>query len=671
MFHLLLIFSSLFFFGLSSANARQNPASNVLELKQVPHPQNADIKSAKYLEDYYWAYKSQKRKVLNNSLSGIKRYKRPFFKKFIPLLKEGLSENKKLGYKNVQSCSIKVHGNSIEKRYRFLYKRICLKNESNKLLKRTGSLSKREQTFIEQNWQYLSSYRFRDRFIDRLKELGASQKVFFSQVLRNYIFKTRKLPHKDLLQFLVVDKKITKFIQEENLFEHNHRNRYSREFSKLVKLFKQSYIQGNDEEAQSYLEQSIDFYELNKDKIDDSKAWVLFITSGKKIARQENPSLALDLFKMSEKTADHEQIHESKFQRLFTLYNERKINDAREFIREERLVEKYPELNSKLRFWIARTYQESKEYKKAKELYLQQIKHSPLSFYSIMALKNLRQFTPKYNFSSLISEDNFSFKDLVFTNSLKRELFYYKTFSKANSDFLSSIQTQQLRNLPVSEFFSSKAHKGDEKLKSYFLIKFFSQHDDHLASFKVAYTNLNKGKINLTPTVIESLFPNKYRNLVKAKSNAVDEKILLSLIRQESAFNEKARSIVGARGLMQIMPATGRQFIRNLKAHKLYNPELNVSIGAQYLEKLLRRYDGSLIFALAAYNAGMGNVGKWQRSIPFKDDEISNIEMIPFKETRNYVKLIYRNLFFYSYLDGITDHLDLPVNQSFKVALEN
>lgn len=670
MFHLIV---SIFFASFSYvklAHASPNPPTKPFLLKEIAQPNSKDIKSAKYLEDFYWGFKSQKKRTLKNSISGIKRLKRKKFLRLLPLLNEGKALSHKLSQKKVNTCNIKIVGYHLEKRYRRLYKKTCLKNEANKLLKKNGTLTTNERIFIEENWRYLASYRYRSRFVDRLKSLSATQKVFFSQVLRDYIFNTRALPHKDLLEFLIVDQTLTKFIQEEKLFERKFRSRYSGEFSRLVKLFKQNYIQGNDEIAQSYLEKAIDFYELNKEQIDNSKAWVLFITMGKKIARQENLSLALDLFKMSEKTADHEQIHESKFQRLFALFSDRKINEARRFINDEGLIQDFDKLNSKLRFWIARIYQESKEYKKAKELYLSQIKLSPLSFYSIMSLKSLRQFTPKYNFNSLISEERFDFKDLVFSQRLKEELFYYRVFKEAGSEFLGSIQTKQLRSLSLDNFFKNKDMMNSHEVKTYFLIKFFSQHDDHLSSFKVAYTNLKKGKINLTPVVIQSLFPNKYRALIRSKTKALDEKIILSLIRQESAFNEKARSIVGARGLMQIMPATGRQFVKNLKAYKLYNPELNVTIGAQYLENLVRRYEGNLIFALAAYNAGMGNVRKWKKSIPFKDDEISNIEMIPFKETRNYVKLIYRNLFFYSYLDGITDHLDVPVNQSFKVALD-
>lgn len=665
-------FCILFFFFIFGLDVFSSPAplSETSIFKNIGSPTKADIKAAKYLEDFYWAFRNQKQSTMTSSIKIIRGFRESRIKAFLPLLNRGIQVSKMLNAKSISLCDFIIKGTEMEQQFLRLYKKTCLKNESQKLLSRSGTLNRTERLFIEKNWLYLSKYRFRTKFVSRLEDLSPSSRVFFSQQLRNYIFNKRQLPHKDLLKFLVVDETLTKFIQSNHLFDQRQQSHFGKEFTAIVKEFKAEYIKGNDEYAEELLEKAIDFYELNKDKISNSKAWTLFITSGKKIARRDNLSMALDLFKISEKTADEEQVHESKFQHLFTLFSEKKLSDARNYIRENQLIENFERINSKLRYWIARVFQETKEFKKAKELYLEQIKLSPLSFYSILSLKNLRQFTPDYSYSALIKSEVPRFNGLTLQKSIKDKLFYYKIFKEADSSFLSNIQSREIRKVSSKNFFK-KYEDGDiDELKSYFLIKFFSNYNDHLASFKIAYTGLNQGVISLNTFVIQNLFPNKYRPILKNKSRFLDDKVLLSLIRQESAFNEKARSVVGARGLMQIMPATGRQFIKNLSAQKLYNPELNISIGARYLENLLKRYDGSLVFALSAYNAGMGNVSKWQRSIPFNDDVISNIEMIPFKETRNYVKLIYRNLFFYSFLDGATSHLDVPINQSFKVALD-
>lgn len=128
------------------------------------------------------------------------------------------------------------------------------------------------------------------------------------------------------------------------------------------------------------------------------------------------------------------------------------------------------------------------------------------------------------------------------------------------------------------------------------------------------------------------------------------------LIRQESQFDPQARSPVGAMGLMQIMPATGKEVAKRAGIpHQndwlISRPDHNIAIGERYLGQLLRRYDGSYPLALAAYNGGMGNVDKWIARFgdPRKGeiDMIDWVEMIPFDETRNYVQRVMESTYIY------------------------
>lgn len=144
---------------------------------------------------------------------------------------------------------------------------------------------------------------------------------------------------------------------------------------------------------------------------------------------------------------------------------------------------------------------------------------------------------------------------------------------------------------------------------------------------------------------IEMYYPlsHKEKIFAEAKRHNLDPYLVMALIRQESAYDPQIKSPVGATGMMQIMPPTGKELAGKLgkswSPGKLTNPEYNIELGTFYLKQLINRFGGSSELALAAYNGGMGNVWKWQRAFAGRaNDEF--LESIPFSETRGYVKRI-------------------------------
>ena len=149
------------------------------------------------------------------------------------------------------------------------------------------------------------------------------------------------------------------------------------------------------------------------------------------------------------------------------------------------------------------------------------------------------------------------------------------------------------------------------------------------------------------------VLPLGYPTISFPQNGGPEVALLHALSRQESEFNTEAVSPAGARGLMQLMPATAKHVAKNLgisyKLNRLTDdPKYNMTLGSAYLDDLLRKYDGSYVMALAGYNAGPGRVVRWMAEngdprLP-EVDVVDWVESIPFQETRNYVQRVLENV---------------------------
>ena len=165
--------------------------------------------------------------------------------------------------------------------------------------------------------------------------------------------------------------------------------------------------------------------------------------------------------------------------------------------------------------------------------------------------------------------------------------------------------------------------------------------------------------LGLSPTVfnklmIKKLYKKDYSEYVSkyAEEYDIDENLIYALIKAESNFNEKAVSHQNAKGLMQLMQSTAQDLANRsqikLTKDNILEPDININLGTQYIALLLNKYD-SIEVALAAYNAGSGNVDRWIKNGTIKSDG-SDIENVPYKETNTYVRKIMRNYKMYNHM---------------------
>lgn len=154
--------------------------------------------------------------------------------------------------------------------------------------------------------------------------------------------------------------------------------------------------------------------------------------------------------------------------------------------------------------------------------------------------------------------------------------------------------------------------------------------------------------------MLTKVYKLEYTEYVKKYANEynVDEYLIYAIIKAESNFEPNAESHRGAKGLMQLMYSTAEDISKRigieLNGDNILEPDININLGTKYISMLIQKYN-NINLALAAYNAGSGNVDTWVENGTLMADG-SNIENIPYKETNNYVRKILRDYEIYKKL---------------------
>jgi soluble lytic murein transglycosylase len=162
------------------------------------------------------------------------------------------------------------------------------------------------------------------------------------------------------------------------------------------------------------------------------------------------------------------------------------------------------------------------------------------------------------------------------------------------------------------------------------------------------------------------MFPQPWSAEVDASANqfGVERSLIYAIIRQESAFDPRARSLADAFGPMQLLPEVAEVLSRRFRVpyttmEDLYDPKTNIALGAAQLNELLERNHRQFITTVAGYNASEAVVRNWLKN-RYHSDALEFIEDIPYEETRSYVRLVMRNLIFYSLLQAKSGKVDFP-----------
>lgn len=143
-------------------------------------------------------------------------------------------------------------------------------------------------------------------------------------------------------------------------------------------------------------------------------------------------------------------------------------------------------------------------------------------------------------------------------------------------------------------------------------------------------------------------YPIRYQQSVSAYAEefGLEEALVYAIIRTESRFDPYAVSNADAKGLMQLTDETAQECakalkVQNFSANRIFEPDINIRFGCYYLKRLIKKYNGKTENAVAAYNAGPGNVDNWLKKGALCDENLKPVN-VPFSETRKYIENVFR-----------------------------
>ena len=296
----------------------------------------------------------------------------------------------------------------------------------------------------------------------------------------------------------------------------------------------------------------------------------------------------------------------------------------------------YPISLSRGAYWLGKSYEKMNNKNKSIEWYEEATKYLTTYYGQLAHLK-------------IKPNEEFELDDKIEVDEKLKKKFYEKELvkivflldeldeDKYTKDILKHLATENIQN--HSELLAAELSTNISRYD--FAIQIAKQ-----ASYQKRFHNDYNYPIISTPKIVNG-------------RKIPESSFILSIIRQESEFDIKANSHAGAKGLMQLMPYTAKLVSKQAKlpyskSRLTSDPEYNINLGSHYIAGLILEYEGSYPFAIAAYNAGPKRVRYWKKinKNPQKNqiDYVNWIELIKFKETRNYVQRVLENYNVYRYI---------------------
>jgi soluble lytic murein transglycosylase len=528
---------------------------------------------------------------------------------------------------------------------------------------KSQKLNQDSLSFIQLNLKYYVRKKNRKNFAFFLRTHGNKKDIFqtLSREITSYSVRNEIIPSQDVLKDIEMNEQITSLIQDKGFNPLHHQNVFYLEFGKLIEQgYKLVESKSPEDKLGEHFYFIKNFFNLNRDHLPINLSLTRLNDFSKSVFRNGYEPLSREMFKFVIGMNNKETKEDALFFLLWTYLFKNDFKQAQKVAHSFNLIKNSSLLqDTRLKFWLAYTQEKLNEKDEAISLYEDLVINSPLNYYAIMASKKLQSAKPDskaatFYTKSMSPQNNHNMLNIHELDSDHiSSLIRLRAWATIGFSKLVKREISRLKNHSMPSFLVKNRTEKQFQLQSELHLvnsKIIQQSQNYLEAFRYLYQILENKEVIFNRGLLEVLYPAPYMEILvkNLDKEPLDPIVLLALIRQESVFNPQARSRVGATGLMQLMPNTAKRFKRYVKDQELREPTTNVEIGIKYFNTLMKRYDGNLVYVLSAYNAGEARVERWKNQY-FDSEEtiLKNIEAIPFLETRNYVKLIFRNIFFY------------------------
>lgn len=282
-------------------------------------------------------------------------------------------------------------------------------------------------------------------------------------------------------------------------------------------------------------------------------------------------------------------------------------------------------------FWLARAREKQGKTKEARETLKRLISNYPFSFHALAAA-TLAGLDPADRFLERTRLEKAASRTTPAASALLKQVEALRQYGyQETAVFLVDWALEQRISLPAeTRVYLTSLGDDNTRVTELGILLVVKPSLISRDSLQLAY-----------PTTVLPLVEQKAGSLLEG---SVDPFLLLAIARKESQFNPKAISIANARGLLQLNPETAKK-LAPVSEEALFDPATNIELGAKYVRQLLKLLGGTPL-VVAAYNAGEASVQNWVKRFP-KDDPILFCDLIPYRETRDYVGYVLSNYFWY------------------------